>query len=150
MWCLNIVYTKLQLCSSYHAFSPTRGIVVVLVEPATDHGTVAVTQSIRTDLPFFYILLIRLHPDTEQEHHRHHAPVPAIIRVQGCVELGPAPLEERGWINKENKVHLHLLVVAPERPAAAELSAQSLQNRCKDSKRFTHSVIRSTHLIKTL
>jgi hypothetical protein len=56
---VHIVYTKLQLCTSYRAFSPARGIVV----EAIDDGTVAVHQN----RPAISILLVRLHPDTEQE-----------------------------------------------------------------------------------
>ena len=101
------------LCTGYRAFSPALGIVV----EAIDHGTIAVHQ----DRPAISILLVRLDPETEQEH---HAPVPAII--QGCVEFGPAPLKEGGRGNEEDKVHLHLLVVAPERPAVDKLCAQEV------------------------
>jgi hypothetical protein len=65
---VHIVYTQAPLCTSYCAFSPARGIVV----EAIDHGTITVHQN----RPAISILLVRLHPDTEQEH---HAPVPAIL-----------------------------------------------------------------------
>jgi hypothetical protein len=110
---VHIVCTKSLRCTSCNAFSPARGIVV----EAIDHGTVAVHQN----RPAISILLVRLHPDTEQEH---HAPVPAIL--QGCVEFGPSPLKERGRGNEEDKVHPHLLVVAPERPAVDKLLAKEV------------------------
>ena len=104
------VYTTLLCCTSSHAFSPALRIVV----EAIDHGTVAVHQH----RPAISVLLVRLHPDAEQEH---HAPVPAIL--QGCVEFGPGPLKE-GWRgDEEDIVHPHLLVVAPERPAVDKLLA---------------------------
>ncbi len=84
---------------------------------AIDHGTIAVHQN----RPAISILLVCLHPETEQEH---HAPVPAIL--QGCVEFRPAPLKEGGLGNEEDKVHPHLLVVAPERPAVDKLLAQEV------------------------
>ncbi len=65
--------------------------------------------------------MVRLHPDTEQEHHE---PVPA--NLQGCVEFGPCPLKERGRGNEEDKVHPHLLVVAPEWPAIDKLLANEV------------------------
>ena len=108
-----MVYTKAPLCTGYRAFSPARGIVV----EAIDHGTIAVHQN----RPAISILLVRLDPETEQEH---HAPEPAIL--QGCVEFGPAPLKEGGRGNEEDKVHPHLLVVAPERPAVDKLRAQEV------------------------
>ncbi len=40
------------------------------------------------------------------------------------LEFGAGPLKERGWGNEEDKVHLHLLVVAPERPAVDKLFAK--------------------------
>jgi len=110
---VHIVYTKLLRCTWCNASSPARGIVV----EAIDHGTVAVHQN----RPAVSILLVRLHPDTEQEH---HAPVPAIL--QGCVKFGPAPLKERGRGNEEDKVHPHLLVVAPEWPAVDKLLAKKV------------------------
>ncbi len=110
---VHIVCTKSLRCTSCHAFSPARGIVV----EAIDHGTVAVHQN----QPAISILLVRLHPDTEQEH---HAPVPAIL--QGCVEFGPGPLKERVRGNEEEKVHPHLLVVVPERPAVDKLLAKEV------------------------
>jgi hypothetical protein len=64
-------------------------------------------------------LLVRLYPDTEKEH---HAPVPVII--QGDVEFGTGPLEEGGRGDEEDKVHPHLLVVAPEWPAVDKLLAK--------------------------
>ena len=110
---MHIVYTKLLRCTWCNASSPARGIVV----EAIDHGTVAVHQN----RPAVSILLVRLHPDTEQEH---HAPVPAIL--QGCVKFGPAPLKERGRGNEEDKVHPHLLVVALEWPAVDKLLAKEV------------------------
>jgi hypothetical protein len=110
---VHLVYTQYLLCTSCHAFSPARRIVV----EAIDHGTVAVLQY----RPAISILLIRLHPDTEQ---KHHPSVPAII--QGCVKFGPAPLKERWWGNEEDKVHPHMLVVAPERPAVDKLQAKEV------------------------
>ena len=110
---VHIVCTKSLRCTSCHAFSPARGIVV----EAIDHGTVAVHQN----RPAISILLVRLHPDTEQEH---HAPVPAIL--QGCVEFGQSPLKERGRGNEEDNVHPPLLVVAPERPAVDKLLAKEV------------------------
>jgi hypothetical protein len=90
---VHIVYTKSLCCTSCHAFSPARGIVV----EAIDHGTVAL--AVHQNRPAISILLVRLHPDTEQEH---HAPIPAIL--QGCVEFDPGPLKERGRGNEEDKV----------------------------------------------
>ena len=110
---VHIVYTKFLMGASYNALSPARRIVV----EAIDHGTVAVHQN----RPAVSILLVRLHPDTEQEH---HAPVPAII--QGDVEFGAGPLKERGRGNEEDKVHTHLLVVAPEGPAVDKLLAKKV------------------------
>ena len=57
------------------------------------------------------VFLICLHPDLKQEN---HTPVPAII--QGDVEFSAGSLEEWGQ-RKEDKVHPHMLVVAPKRPA---------------------------------
>ena len=105
---MHIVYTKLRMDTSYHEFLPARRIVV----EAINHGTVTVHQN----RPAISILLVRLHPNTEQEH---HAPVPAII--QGDVEFCAGPLKERGRGNEEDKVHPHLLVVTPERPAVDNL-----------------------------
>jgi hypothetical protein len=59
---VHIVYTKSLLCTSCHAFSPARGIVV----EAIDHGTVAVHQN----RPVISILLVRLHPDTDRIRNR--------------------------------------------------------------------------------
>ena len=84
------------------------------VVEAIDHGTVAVHQN----GPTVSILLVRLHPDTEQQQ---HAPVPAA--VQGRVKFGAGPLKKRGRRHEENKVRPHLLVVAPERPAVDKLLA---------------------------
>jgi hypothetical protein len=67
------------------------------------------------------ILLVCLHPDTEQ---KQHAPVPAAF--QGRVEFGVGPLKERGRGDEEDKIHPHLLVVAPERPAVDELLAKEV------------------------
>jgi hypothetical protein len=106
---VQIVYTKSLRCTSCHSFSPAQGIVV----DAIDHGTVAVHQN----RPAISILLVRLHPDTEQEH---HAP------VQVCVEFGQGLLKERGRGNEEDKLHPHLLVVAPERPAVDKLLAKEV------------------------
>jgi hypothetical protein len=110
---VHIVCTKSLRCTSCHAFSPARGIVV----DAIDHGTVAVHQN----RPAISILFVCVHPDTEQEH---HAPVPAIL--QGCVEFGEGPLKERGRGNEEDKVHHHLLVVAPKGPAVDKLLAKEV------------------------
>ncbi len=63
--------------------APARSNVVETL----DHGAVAVHQN----LPSIAVLLVQLHPDTEQEHHSH---VPAIL--QGGVELGAGSLEEWG------------------------------------------------------
>jgi hypothetical protein len=54
----------------------------------------------------------------------HHAPVPAII--QRDVEFCMGSLEEGGLVDEEDKVHLHLLVVAPERPAVDKLLAKQV------------------------
>ena len=110
---VHIVYTKLRMGTGYYVYLPARRIIV----EAINHGTVAVHQN----RPAISILLARLHPDTEQEH---HAPVPAII--QGGVEFGAGPLKERGRGNEEDKIHPHLLVVAPERPAVDKLCAQKV------------------------
>ena len=100
-------------CHDAISLPAARGIVV----EAIDHGAVAVHQN-RPALP---ILLVRLHPDTKQEH---HAPVPA--RIQGGVEFGAGPLKERGRGNEEDIVHPHLVVVAPERPAVDKLLAEEV------------------------
>ena len=88
-----------------------------IVVQAIDHGTVAVHQN----GPAVPILLVRLHPNTEQQQ---HAPVPAAFK--GHVEFGAGPLKERGRGDEEDKVHPHLLVVAPERPAVDKLLAQEV------------------------
>ena len=67
------------------------------------------------------ILLVRPHPHTEQQQ---HAPVPAAI--QGRVEFGAGPLEKRGRGDEEDKVHPHVLVVAPEWPAVDKLCAKKV------------------------
>ena len=82
-----------------------------------NHGTVTVHQN----GPTVSILLVRLHPQTEQQQ---HAPVPAAI--QGRVEFGAGPLEKRGRGDEEDKVHPHLLMVAPERPAVDKLLAKKV------------------------
>jgi hypothetical protein len=97
-----------------HARLPAARCIVV---EAIDHGTVAVHQN----GPTVSILLVLLHPDTEQQQ---HAPVPAAIQCH--VEFGAGPLKERGRRNEEDKVHPHLLVVAPERPAVDKLLAQEV------------------------
>jgi hypothetical protein len=53
-----------------------------------------------------------------------HAPVPAAF--QGRVEFGAGPLKERGRGDEEDKIHPHLLVVAPERPAVDKLLAKEV------------------------
>ncbi len=63
-------------------------------------------------------ILVCLHADVEQEH---HAPVPAVIKGPGDIELCTGPLEERGRGDEENKVHPYLVVLAPERPAVDKL-----------------------------
>ena len=110
---MHIVHTNLRLGTSYYAFLPARRIVV----EAINHGTVTVHQN----RPAISILLVRLHPNTEQEH---HAPVPAII--QGDIKFSAGPLKERRWGNEEDKIHPHLLVVAPERPAVDKLLAEEV------------------------
>ncbi len=92
---------------------PARRIVV----EAINHGTVTVLQH----RPALSILLVRLHPDAEQEQ---HPPVPAI--VQGHVKFGAGPHKERGRGNEEDKVHPDLFVVAPERPAVDKLLAKEV------------------------
>ena len=92
---------------------PARRIVV----EAINHGTVTVLQH----RPAISILLVRLHPDAEQEQ---HPPVPAI--VQGHVKFGAGPHKERGLGNEEDKVHPDLFVVAPERPAVDKLLAKEV------------------------
>ena len=88
-----------------------------IVVQAIDHGTVAVHQN----GPAVPILLVRLHPNTEQQQ---HAPVPAAFK--GHVEFGAGPLKERGRGDEEDKVHPHLLVVAPEWPAVDKLLAKKV------------------------
>ena len=88
-----------------------------IVVEGIHQGTVAVHQN----GPTVSILLVRLHPHTEQQQ---HAPVPAAI--QGRVEFGAGPLEKRGRGDEEDKVHPHLLVVAPERPAVDKLLAKKV------------------------
>ena len=60
-----------------------------VVKSPIDHGTVAVHQT--RNRPAISILLVSLHPDTEQEH---HAPVPAML--QRYVEFGQGPLKNGG------------------------------------------------------
>ena len=84
---LHIVYTKLQ----YYVFSPAARRIV---EEGINQGTVAVYQN----RPIVSVLLVRLHPDTEQQQ---HAPVPAAI--QGRVEFGAVPLKEWGRGDEEDK-----------------------------------------------
>jgi hypothetical protein len=67
------------------------------------------------------ILLVCLDPDTEQ---KQHAPIPAVLK--GHVEFGAGPLKERGRRDEEDKVHPHLSMVAPERPAVDKLCAQKV------------------------
>ncbi len=76
----------------------------------------AQSQSIKTDLPFlsFPSVFTRIQ----------HAPVPAAF--QGSVEFGAGPLKERGRGDEEDKIHPHLLVVAPERPAVDKLLAKEV------------------------
>ena len=100
------------MCTN-HAFSPSLRVVI----QAIDHGTVAVHQH-RPPLIVFHV---RLYPDTEQEH---DAPVPAIF--QAGFKLGASSHEERWRWNEEDKVHPHLLVVAPERPAVDKLNAEEV------------------------
>ena len=102
-------------CHDAISLPAARGIVV----EAIDHGAVAVHQN--RPAPGLPIRLVRLHPDTKQEH---HAPVPA--RIQGGVEFGAGPLKERGRGNEEDIVHPHLVVVAPERPAVDKLLAEEV------------------------
>ena len=99
-------------CSDLPA-GKSRSIVV----EAINHGTVTVLQH----RPALSIFFVRLHPDAEQEH---HTPVPAIF--QGHVEIGAGPLKERGRGNEEDKVHLDLLVMAPERSAVDKLLAKEV------------------------
>ena len=115
---MHIVYTKLHC----YAFSPAARRIV---EEGIDQGTVTVHQI----GPTVSILLVRLHPDTEQQQ---HAPVQSAI--QGHVEFGAGPLKERGRGDKEDKVHPHLLVVAPERPAVDKLLAK--RSLCPISRRL--------------
>ncbi len=100
------VYTEL--------LSPAARRIVV---EAINHGTVTVHQNGST----IVILVVRLHPNSEQQQ---HAPVPGAI--QGHVEFGAGPLKERGRGDEEDKVHPHLLVVAPERPAVDKLLAEEV------------------------
>ena len=88
-----------------------------IVVEAIDHGTVTIHEN----RPAVAILLVRLHPDTAQQQ---YAPVPAAI--QGHVEFGAGPLKERGRGDEEDKVHPHLLMVAPERPAVDKLLAKKV------------------------
>ena len=88
-----------------------------IVVEGIHQGTVAVHQN----GPTVSILLVCLHPQTEQQQ---HAPVPAAI--QGRVEFGAGPLEKRGRGDEEDIVHPHLLVVAPERPAVDKLLAKKV------------------------
>jgi len=88
-----------------------------IVVEGIHQGTVAVHQN----GPTVSILLVCLHPQTEQQQ---HAPVPAAI--QGRVEFGAGPLEKRGRGNEEDKVHPHLLVVAHERPAVDKVLAKKV------------------------
>jgi hypothetical protein len=97
--------------SVHSACSPARCIVV----QAIDHGAVAIHQN----RPAVSALLVCLHAEAEQEH---HTPVPAVIK--GDVSTGP--LEERGRGDEEDIVHLHLVVVAPERPAVDKLLAEKV------------------------
>ncbi len=67
---LHIVYTKV-LWGTCYAFSPAARHIA---EEAIDHDTVTVHQK----RPTVSILLVRLHPDTEQQQ---HAPVPAAFQA---------------------------------------------------------------------
>ena len=80
----------------------TRAPALSKVAETLDHGAVAV----HPNRPSISVLLVQLHPDTEEEH---HAPVPAIL--QGGVELGAGSLDKRGRGDEEDVVHPHLLVV---------------------------------------
>ena len=80
------------------ACAPARSKVIETL----DHGTVAV----HPNRPSIAVLLIQLHPDTEEEN---YAPVPAFL--QGDIEFGAGSLEERGRGDQEDVVHPHLLVV---------------------------------------
>ena len=84
--------------STLSACAPAR----IKVVETLDHGEVAV----RPNRPSIAVLLVQLHPDTEEEH---HTPAPAIF--QGGVEFGVRSLEERGRGDEEDVVHPHLLVV---------------------------------------
>ena len=99
--------------SVHSACSPARCILV----QAIDHGAVTIHQN----RPAVSVLLVCLHADAEQEH---HAPVPAVIK--GDVKLGMGPLKERGRGDEEDQVHPHLVVVAPERPAIDKLLAKKV------------------------
>ena len=113
MFGLHIVYIKLLLRACHEQSPDARRIVV----EAIDHGTVAVHQN----GPTVSIHLVRLDPDTEQ---KQHAPVPAVL--QGHVKFGAGPLKERGRGDEEDKVHSHVLVVAPEWPAVDKLCAKKV------------------------
>ena len=65
----------------------------------------AQSQFIRTDLPFS-ILLVRLHPDTEQEHHAYQR--------FSSVASARLPSKKGCGGGEEDKVYPHLLEVAPE------------------------------------
>jgi hypothetical protein len=86
----------------------------------------AQSQSIRTDLPLlsFSSVFTRIWNNSSTR--------PAAI--QGHVEFGAGPLKERGRGNEVDKVHPHLLVVAPERPAVDKLLAK--KSLCPISRRL--------------
>ena len=84
---------------------------------AINHGAVTVHQN----RPVISVLLVCLHTGPKQEN---HTPIPAIIQCD--VEFSAGSLEEWGRRNKEDKVHPHMLVVAPKRPAVDKLFAKEV------------------------
>jgi hypothetical protein len=82
----------------------------------------AQSQSIRTDLPFlsFSSVFTRIRNRIQRYRSTTRPYHPRLRRIQPC------SLKERGRGNEEDKVHLHLLVVAPERPAFDKLLAKEV------------------------
>ncbi len=86
----------------------------------------AQSQSIRTDLPFlsFSSVFTRIRNRIQRYRSTTRPYHPGLRRIQPC------SLKERGRGNEEDKVHPHLLVVAPEvgpeRPAFDKLLAKEV------------------------
>ena len=91
-----------------------------VVIQTVDHGAVAFLEH----GPAVPVLLVCLHEDSEKEH---HTPIPTA--VQACFELGAGPLTplvEWRRRDEENKVHLHVGVMAGNGFGVDELATKEV------------------------